>query len=95
MWQCRSVACSVHVNEFQEVFYCFKFALVFVSGFTFIPIHDFVPQLQQNTFANGKALEGGGKFLDKYGPEHYINLAAASGNNYDGQGDNINYIPKK
>ena len=57
--------------------------MVKVSGFTFIPIHDFVPQLQQNTFANGKALEGGGKFLDKYGPEHYINLAAASGNNYD------------
>ena len=69
--------------------------MVKVSGFTFIPIHDFVPQLQQNTFANGKALAGGGKFLDKYGPEHYINLAAASGNNYDGQGDNINYIPKK
>jgi len=68
--------------------------MINVSGFTFIPIHDFVPQLQQNEY-KGKELSGGGKFISKYGPEQYINLAAASGNNYDGNGQNINYIPKK
>ena len=61
--------------------------IVNVTGFEFIPIHNFVPRVQQNEFAkNGK--------LNKYGKQHYINLAAATGNNYDGQGDNINYIQK-
>ncbi len=61
--------------------------IVNVTGFDFIPIHNFVPRVQQNEFAkNGK--------LNKYGKQHYINLAAATGNNYDGQGDNINYIQK-
>ena len=69
--------------------------IVKVTGFNFIPIHDFVPRVQQNSFANGKPVGSGGTFVGKYGKEHYINLAAGSGNNYDGQGDNLNYIPKK
>ena len=69
--------------------------IVKVTGFNFIPIHDFVPRVQQNSFASGKPVGSGGTFVGKYGKEHYINLAAGSGNNYDGQGDNLNYIPKK
>ena len=73
--------------------------IIKVSGFNFIPIHDFVPKVQQNTF-NGASLEGGGTFVGEYGPEHYISLATIGGiNNYTGGvvGDNnhINYIPKK
>ena len=60
--------------------------IINVSGFEFIPIHDFVPRVQQNNFKGSK--------LTKFGKQHYINLAAATGNNYDGQGDNINYIQK-
>ena len=73
--------------------------IIKVSGFNFIPIHDFVPKVQQNTF-KGASLEGGGTFVGGYGPEHYISLATVGGiNNYTGGvvGDNnhINYIPKK
>ena len=60
--------------------------IINVSGFEFIPIHDFVPRVQQNNFKGSK--------LTKFGKQHYINLAAATGNNYDGQGSNINYIQK-
>ncbi|MDA8685610.1 hypothetical protein N9L94_01165 [Robiginitalea sp.] len=60
--------------------------IINVSGFEFIPIHDFVPRVQHNNFKGSK--------LTKFGKQHYINLAAATGNNYDGQGDNINYIQK-
>ena len=69
--------------------------IINVTGFQFIPIHNFVPRVQQNKFAGGKSISGGGTFIDSYGKEHYIELASATGNNYDGQGQNINYIPKK
>jgi hypothetical protein len=69
--------------------------IIKVTGFNFIPIHNFVPKVQDNDFAGGKTLEGGGTFVGSYGPEHYINLLAASGNNYDGQGNNLNYIPPR
>ena len=61
--------------------------IVNVTGFDFIPIHNFVPRVQDNVF-NSK-----GK-LTRFGKQHYISLAHATGNNYDGQGDNINYIQK-
>ena len=35
-----------------------------------------------------------GSKLTTFGKQHYINLEAYSGNNYDGQGQNINYIQK-
>jgi hypothetical protein len=65
--------------------------IIKVSGFNFIPIHNFVPRVQQNKFSPTSEFIGG------YGKEHYINLTAATGNNYEGGGspDNINYIPKQ
>jgi hypothetical protein len=72
--------------------------IIKVTGFTFIPIHNFVPRVQQNKF-NGASVEGGGNFISAYGPEHFINLAGAgSYSNYgtpDGniQEQNINYVP--
>jgi hypothetical protein len=67
--------------------------IIKVTGFNFIPIHNFVPQVQQNIFAGGLDVGEGGTFVAEYGNQHYINLLAASGNNYDGQGNNLNYIP--
>lgn len=73
--------------------------IVKVTGFQFIPIHNFIPAVQNNTFA-GKAF-GGGNFASSYGKEQYIALANQGGvNNYDGGLDiknnkHINYLPKK
>lgn len=70
-----------------------------VSGFNFIPIHNFVPRVQDNDFAKGKDF-GGGKFVEKYGKEQYIALSQADTkgktlvNNYGGESNNLNYIPK-
>ena len=75
--------------------------IVNVSGFTFIPIHDFVPRVQRNSFNGGK-LEGGGNFISNYGTQRYINLKGGLGNNYDGGPGNtgtangsLNYMPPK
>ena len=72
-----------------------------VSGFNFIPIHNFVPKVQSNDFAKGaKVGTNGGKFVGKYGQEQYIALSQTSTdgtslvNNYGGDDKNINYIPK-
>jgi hypothetical protein len=73
--------------------------IIKVTGFTFIPIHNFVPRVQQNKFEGAK-VEGGGNFISAYGPEHFINLAGAGKySNYgtpDGkiQEQNINYVPQ-
>jgi hypothetical protein len=48
-----------------------------VTGFNFIPIHTFVPRLQQLDFD-----KEGNLSTDPYGPERYIALANGSGNNY-------------
>jgi hypothetical protein len=72
--------------------------IIKVSGFTFIPIHNFVPRIQQNTFYNGGEKDAT-NFITSYGKEHYIGLAAAGVNNYDGgtvegaTNGNLNYIP--
>ena len=55
--------------------------LIKVTGFNFIPIHDFVPRLQQNgygTFDKEKP------YIDSniYGPERFIALSAGGGSNY-------------
>jgi hypothetical protein len=75
--------------------------MVNVTGFTFIPIHDFVPRVQRNSF-NGAKVDGGGNFISNYGPERYINLKGGLGSNYDGGPGNegvsngsLNYMPKK
>jgi len=75
--------------------------IINVTGFNFKPIHNFIPQLQTNTF-DGRAVKGGGKFVSKYGNERFIALANEGGvNNYSGgttgkeKNEHINYIPSK
>lgn len=55
--------------------------LIRVTGFNFIPIHTFVPRLQQNTLAK----ENGNVLTDNnvYGRERYIALNNGANNNYD------------
>ena len=67
--------------------------MVKVSGFNFKPIHNFVPQIQQNKFVsnNGGTAD---TFITQYGNEKYISLRAASGDNYnDNTAINLNYNP--
>ena len=59
--------------------------IVKVTNFTFIPIHNFVPQVQQNDF------KGKGSYLSKFGKERYIALDSGDkSNNYD----YANYVGK-
>jgi hypothetical protein len=51
--------------------------IIKVTGFQFIPIHEFVPGKQKNTYGeNGK--------INKFGLQRYIALSNPTGNNYDG-----------
>ena len=64
--------------------------MIKVSGFNFIPIHSFVPNVQKNTFANSVETEFGTHTegnLSTYGDEKYIALSNGVG------GDS--YTPKK
>ena len=65
--------------------------IIKVTGFQFNPIHNFVPRVQNNSYA------GTGGFVSRYGKQQYVALAAAGGNinNYDGREDNFNYIPRR
>ena len=67
--------------------------IVKVTGFSFKPIHNFVPQIQNNDFEGGAAF-GGGNFIKKYGDERYIALSNGSRSNYRAGDKNFNYIPK-
>ena len=49
--------------------------MIKVTGFEFIPIHDFVPSVQKNTFSKSGE-------LTKYGKERYIALDNGVKNNY-------------
>jgi hypothetical protein len=57
--------------------------LIKVNGFNFIPIHDFVPRLQQNVY------EGPNDSISEYGDERFIalNADAATDTNYDDTND--------
>jgi hypothetical protein len=74
--------------------------IIKVTGFTFTPIHDFVPQLQQNEYNGNSPGTNGGNFISAYGKERYIGLAAAEADNYSGgtaensTDGNLNYIPR-
>lgn len=72
--------------------------IVKVTGFTFTPIHNFVPKIQRNFYGGNEdpALNTNGS-ISTYGKEQYISLAVGTGpayNNYSGEGKNINYTPK-
>jgi hypothetical protein len=51
--------------------------IIRVKGFNFIPIHRFVPRLQQNKFNGPK------NSVSEYGSERYIALSAGYTTNYD------------
>jgi len=67
--------------------------IVKVTGFTFVPIHNFVPKIQSNTYGSTNAAENEVGFINQYGDERYISLAAGSGNNYS-ENSNPNYTPQ-
>ena len=72
--------------------------IINVSGFNFKPIHNFVPRVQQNDFANGSWNGMEANFVDSFGPERYIALSNGSrgkDNNYDGGEGSLNYVAKK
>lgn len=52
-----------------------------VTGFEFIPIHNFVPKLQANNY-NGEKVPGGGNYISSFGKQRFIALKNASNNNY-------------
>jgi len=60
--------------------------LIKVTGFNFIPIHDFVPRLQQNKYG---AFDKEKPYIDSnnYGPERFIALSAKSNTNESNYGD--------
>ena len=65
--------------------------IIKVSGFNFIPIHNFVPRLQQNTYNESEYQGAGQNYIESYGKERYVALNNGINNNYD---DN-NYVPQK
>jgi hypothetical protein len=56
--------------------------IIRVKGFNFIPIHEFVPRLQQNNYGNFNATDTS---IDnnEYGYERYIALSTGGNTNYD------------
>lgn len=61
--------------------------MIKVSGFSFIPIHNFVPSIQKNVFAETKNAGQKGEYtqgdLATFGKERYIALNNGISNNYD------------
>ena len=68
--------------------------IIEVSGFNFIPIHDFVPRIQQNTFANSIHQGAEANYINSYGKERYLALNNGFNNNYS-SGEGYNYVPQK
>ena len=66
--------------------------IIDVSGFEFIPIHDFVPNVQKNDFgiedlaSEGSHTQGP---LRRFGDERYISLSDGFNNNYTKDGSSI------
>jgi hypothetical protein len=52
--------------------------IIKVTGFQFIPIHEFVPRLQQNQYLNAQNEEG----VTSFGKERYIALNNGANTNY-------------
>ncbi len=68
--------------------------MIKVSGFSFIPIHNFVPNIQKNVFEDPNS-KGPGTLGDlaTFGDERYIALSNGINQNYTKDGSSIN-IPK-
>ena len=62
--------------------------MIRVTGFNFIPIHDFVPRRQLNSYANSK--NGINNTVSTFGRQRYIALSNGYNNNYQGT-NNRNY----
>ncbi len=62
--------------------------IIKVSGFNFIPIHNFVPNIQKNIFAetNAEGTNSSGD-LATFGPERYISLSNGITQNYNVNGE--------
>ena len=65
--------------------------IIKVSGFNFIPIHNFVPRIQQNDYKESTYQGADKNFIEKYGKERYVALNNGYNNNYD----DVNYVPQK
>jgi len=68
--------------------------IIKVSGFNFIPIHEFVPRKQQNTYQDSDYQGASENFISTYGKERYISLNNGRNNNYD-PSPGQNYVPQK
>ncbi len=68
--------------------------IVKVSGFSFTPIHNFVPRIQQNSYAESEYQGASENYIESYGKERYVALNNGRNNNYD-SGDGENYVPQK
>jgi hypothetical protein len=70
--------------------------IVKVTGFTFVPIHNFVPKIQRNFYGGNKnPAENANGPISTYGNEKYIGLTTSGdGDNYNGENGNINYTPQ-
>ena len=62
--------------------------MIRVTGFNFIPIHDFVPRRQLNSYANSK--NGINNTVSAFGRQRYMALSNGYNNNYQGT-NNRNY----
>jgi len=65
--------------------------IINVSGFSFKPIHNFVPRVQQNNFAKGEWNKMEENFVNSFGQERYIGLTNGTNSNYDGNETTPNY----
>ena len=65
--------------------------IINVSGFEFKPIHNFVPRVQQNSFAKKSWNGMGENFVETFGQERYLGLTNGTNSNYDNEGGAINY----
>ena len=68
--------------------------IVNVGGFNFIPIHDFVPRVQQNSFNSSTYFGADANYINTYGAQRYIGLTNGISNNYD-TGIGTNYSTQK
>jgi len=69
--------------------------IINVTGFNFIPIHEFVPRIQQNSFNNSSFDGANANWIESYGRERYLALNNGKSNNYDVGKNGFNYTPQK